>query len=94
MRRCVLLLGWLTVLTATIGVGPARAAPELCAGEEPTIVGTTRSEQLNGTSGDDVILALAGHDRIIGRGGDDTICAGSGDDFVSEAEGTTTSGAV
>lgn len=44
------------------------------------IVGTSGSETLQGTSGDDVITGLGGQDVLYGRDGDDIICGGPGDD--------------
>ncbi len=64
---------------------PASAAPT-CFGRTPTIVAkpgvTTR-----GTSGSDVILGTSGDDVIRGRGGRDYICSGAGDDKVYGGRG-------
>jgi Ca2+-binding RTX toxin-like protein len=59
---------------------PARAAAH-CFGEGPTIVGDAESNDIQGTTGDDVILALGGHDTVHGMDGDDLICGGSGPDI-------------
>ena len=52
----------------------------LCAGREPTILGTPRSETIVGTSGNDVIQAMGGNDLVRGAGGNDLICGGGGND--------------
>lgn len=52
----------------------------LCAGREPTILGTRRAETIIGTPGDDVIQALGGNDTVRGGGGNDLICGGAGAD--------------
>lgn len=59
----------------------------LCAGQTPTIVGTSGDDVINGTNGKDVILALGGNDTINARGGDDIVCAGDGDDEVNGGDG-------
>lgn len=53
---------------------------ELCAGFEPTIIGTSGDDVLSGTNGRDVIMGLGGDDVISGRNGDDVLCGGAGDD--------------
>jgi Ca2+-binding RTX toxin-like protein len=50
-------------------------SPPVC-----TIVGTDRSDRINGTSGNDVICAGGGNDTVNGLGGDDVIFGGSGND--------------
>jgi Tol biopolymer transport system component len=69
---------------------PASAAPT-CFGKKATIVGTNRdplkSDELNGTGGNDVIVSLAGSDVINGRAGDDLICGGGGDDLIKAGAG-------
>lgn len=52
----------------------------LCAGREPTILGTRRAETIVGTAGDDVIHAMGGDDTVYGGGGNDFICGGPGAD--------------
>lgn len=59
----------------------------LCDGKEPTVVGTSGSEELEGTPGDDVFLALGGDDELIGFGGNDTFCGGAGDDEIIPGPG-------
>ncbi len=59
----------------------------LCAGREPTILGTRRAETIIGTPGDDVIHALGGEDTVYGRGGNDLICGGAGADQLSGEAG-------
>jgi predicted extracellular nuclease len=60
---------------------------ELCAGLEPTIVGTEGDDVLTGTDGPDVIMGLGGDDVIKGLNGVDVICGGAGDDQISGGNG-------
>ena len=66
-------------LTATPG---AQGAEAVCHGVVADIAGTSNSETLIGTEGDDVIAAGGGSDIIDGRGGRDLICGGSGNDVI------------
>ncbi len=52
-----------------------------------TIIGTSRSDSLRGTSGDDEILGLGGNDRLFGADGNDHIDGGSGNDRMFGADG-------
>jgi CSLREA domain-containing protein len=52
-----------------------------------TVVGTSRSEDLEGTPGNDAIFGLGGNDKISGQGGNDKICSGKGNDTVVGGEG-------
>jgi predicted extracellular nuclease len=63
---------------------------ELCAGLEPTILGTDGDDVLTGTNGPDVIMGLGGDDVIKGLNGDDVICGGAGDDQISGGNGDDT----
>lgn len=58
-----------------------------CNGLEPTITGTTRNDELEGTDGRDVILAGPGADVVFGFGGDDVICGGTGNDVIRGGDG-------
>ena len=51
-----------------------------CAGNTPTIFGTTLDDTITGTAGDDVIVGLAGRDRVFGLVGNDIICGNGGRD--------------
>ena len=73
-----LVVAWLPV-ASWAAPGDASAT---CLGMEATIVGTSGSDSIEGTSGHDVIAALAGDDRIRGRGGTDVICGGRGSDQI------------
>jgi predicted extracellular nuclease len=53
---------------------------ELCAGLEPTIVGTDSADILTGTNDPDVIMGLGGDDVIVGFSGEDVLCGGAGTD--------------
>jgi len=63
------------------GISPAAAGttPQ-CHGRAATIVGTAGHDEINGTSGNDVIVARGGADDVEGRGGRDLICGGAGND--------------
>ena len=61
-------------VTITVGAG--------CNGRQATITGTSASNNLKGTNGDDVIAGLGGNDAIQGGSGLDTICGGTGSDTL------------
>jgi uncharacterized repeat protein (TIGR01451 family) len=69
--------------TATTTVG---TAAELCA-LAGAIKGTTASDTLNGTSGDDIICGGNGSDAINGLGGNDTIFGQNGKDALNGSDG-------
>jgi Ca2+-binding RTX toxin-like protein len=88
----VCLVGGLWVIPAL----PAEAAPR-CFGKVATMVGTSGSDRLRGTNGNDVIVGRGGHDlirsgggkdRICGSGGDDVLLAGSGKDLLDGGPGS------
>lgn len=54
-----------------------------CGGRTATIVGTDGNDDLQGTSGPDVIVGLGGNDTISGFGGNDVICGGGGSDTIN-----------
>ncbi len=59
------------------------AIPAECqgiAGLGAPIIGTSKSETLNGTNGSDLIFAMGGSDKVVGNGGDDCIVGGPGSD--------------
>lgn len=74
------------LLTASLLVmGPdagAQGAPS-CRGQTATIVGDSRSNDIEGTNGRDVIVGRGGNDEIDGNGGPDLICGGRGNDELS-----------
>ena len=51
------------------------------------INGTNASDNLNGTSGDDLIIGKAGDDTLSGGNGDDLLLGGSGDDELKGGKG-------
>jgi uncharacterized repeat protein (TIGR01451 family) len=69
--------------TATTTIG---TAAELCA-LAGTIKGTTASDTLNGTSGDDIICGGNASDTINGLGGNDTIFGQNGKDALNGSDG-------
>ena len=66
---------------------PANAATSTCNGEPATIVGTNSHDDIEGTSGRDVIVGLAGNDEIDGNGGNDVICGDAGADELDGDSG-------
>jgi uncharacterized repeat protein (TIGR01451 family) len=52
-------------------------APQTC-----TEVGTSGSDRLRGTQGDDVLCGMGGRDRLHGRKGDDRLIGGNGPDVA------------
>ena len=62
----------------------------VCAGQKPTIVGTSRSDRLRGTNGDDVIDAGGGNDKVVGLEGDDLVCGAAGSDLLRGSRGDDT----
>jgi Ca2+-binding RTX toxin-like protein len=78
----VCLVGGLWVIPAL----PAEAAPR-CFGKVATMVGTSGSDRLRGTNGNDVIVGRGGHDLIRSGGGKDRICGSGGDDVLLAGSG-------
>lgn len=64
------------------GLTESKETRATCFGKRPTIVGTPRSDVLQGSSGTDVIAGFGGDDRIYGNAGEDRICTGHGDDVA------------
>jgi Ca2+-binding RTX toxin-like protein len=58
-----------------------------CAEGIPTLVGTSRNDNLVGTNGPDFIAGRAGNDTIDGLGGDDILCGDEGDDTMRGGAG-------
>jgi Ca2+-binding RTX toxin-like protein len=63
-------------------LGTAASVRGKCFHKALTIRGTSASEKIVGTPGDDVIHGFKGNDRIIGRGGEDILCGGRGEDRI------------
>ena len=66
------------------------AVPTACMGNGTygaPIVGTNGSNNINGTSGDDLIFALGGSDTVNGGGGNDCIVGGAGSDSLRGGNG-------
>lgn len=67
------------------------AVPAECKGIEglgAPIVGTVGSDNINGTSGNDLIFALGGSDKVNGKGGNDCIVGGDGSDKLIGGNGS------
>jgi hypothetical protein len=80
-------VGAVGVLAAALGAvergsADVQESRPLCLGKRATIVGSWRSDTLDGTGGADVIVALGGSDSILAMGGDDRVCGGRGDDEI------------
>ena len=73
--------------TGAVLLDSASAAPATCQGRTVTILGSPSNDDLEGTSGDDVIAGRGGNDDIEGRGGDDLVCGGSGTDDMAGGTG-------
>jgi hypothetical protein len=70
--------------TGTVpGINFVMTPTPACAGQGPTIIGTSLDETINGTAASDVILGLAGADTIRGRGKGDKVCGGEGSDTLN-----------
>jgi hypothetical protein len=63
-----------------LDISAALETTKQCGGKSPSSLGTSGSDQLVGTPGDDVFLGLGGKDTIKGKGGDDLACGGNGKD--------------
>jgi Ca2+-binding RTX toxin-like protein len=72
----------LAVSLAVVASVPFGSAPSL-GGLACTITGTDGTDELHGTSGNDVICGLKGDDELFGEGGNDLLRGGAGDDFLS-----------
>jgi Ca2+-binding RTX toxin-like protein len=71
-------------------IGITMEIPAECTGLEfsgSPIFGTSGSDSLNGTSGNDLIFGLEGTDSINGRGGDDCLVGGLGTDSLKGNQG-------
>jgi len=69
------------------GSAPIVLPYALCAGLEPTILGTDGPDVLVGTDGPDVIHGFGGDDVISGLGGDDVICGDRGRNTIDGGPG-------
>jgi Ca2+-binding RTX toxin-like protein len=74
--------GFITLPPSNLYALAIDAETGACAGQEATIVGTDRPDELRGTNGDDVIAAGGGDDTVVGLRGDDIVCGAGGDDAL------------
>lgn len=63
------------------------AHASLCGSIQPTIMGTSKGDNIVGTQKRDVIAGFGGNDVIRSRGGNDLVCAGPGNDLVKGGAG-------
>lgn len=77
-------------LVLVVALAPPVPAAQECNGSKATIVGTSGSDELNGTPQRDVIVALGGNDVIFSDAGNDVICAGGGSDEAYGGGGSDT----
>lgn len=71
---------------AVAGPSAGSAAPT-CRGLTATIVGNANANDIDGTSGRDVIVGRGGNDDIEGKGGNDVICGNRGADDIEGDRG-------
>lgn len=78
------------VLVATsVAASPSQAVGSpMCHGRTATIVGTAAGNEIDGTSGRDVIVGRGGNDDIEGHGGNDLICGNGGRDDLEGDRGS------
>ena len=76
--------GQMRASTHEIQIG---AHASLCGSIQPTIMGTSKGDELIGTQKRDVIAGFGGDDVIRGRDGNDLVCAGPGNDVVKGGAG-------
>lgn len=65
----------------------SNASAAFCFGRAVTLYGSTASEPIIGTVGNDVIFAGRGDDTVFGLSGRDRICGGTGDDSIDGMNG-------
>jgi Ca2+-binding RTX toxin-like protein len=80
------LLVGLAGMVTFAGVKPATSGMS-CFGKAVTISGTSGSDHIDATDGDDVIFAGGGNDDVQGREGSDRVCGGGGNDELHGGEG-------
>jgi Ca2+-binding RTX toxin-like protein len=91
LRRTLALAGAAATIAGSAVLGltmpVAGAAPPTCRGLTATIVGTAGADDIDGTSGADVIVGRAGADDIEGHRGRDVICGNRGNDDLEGQRG-------
>lgn len=76
-----------TSTIAACNIEPGQPGFVLPPGFDHAIVGTPRSDRLEGGSGNDLIFGLGGNDRIEGGSGNDILCGGAGNDRIEGGSG-------
>lgn len=85
--RAAIVLCSLAVLVLSWGALAPAGAADTCFGKAITIKGTAGNDQIDGTTGDDVIDGGPGNDTIKGLTGNDRLCGGDGDDTIEGGGG-------
>jgi Ca2+-binding RTX toxin-like protein len=86
----ILAVAALAAITAAMVFTSPRAEAQggaTCKGQPATIVGSAGSDDIDGTSGRDVIVGRGGNDELEGNGGRDLICGNGGSDELTGDSG-------
>jgi Ca2+-binding RTX toxin-like protein len=76
------------ILSGLVVVGSSSGAgPRMCFDRKATIVGTSGTDNIYGTSRSDVIVGGRGDDQLHGLGGDDFLCGEGGRDILTGGSG-------
>lgn len=87
IRAAIVIGGLACMVAGALAVGASGAGPTpQCFGEPATIVKGAGDNEIQGTSGPDVIVAGAGNDDIFAGAGEDLVCGGAGIDLVAGQE--------
>jgi Ca2+-binding RTX toxin-like protein len=82
VRKSLALVALVPLLVVFFPTMSSAYSPAVC-----TISGTTSSDRITGTSGDDIICAGSGNDTIYSIGGDDIVYGGPGNDRIYSGAG-------
>jgi Ca2+-binding RTX toxin-like protein len=70
--------------TITLGLSDGKVTVPIVI---PVLVGTDKSETINGTTGTDMVFGLNGQNTINGNAGNDLLCGGNSNDTISGGDG-------